>query len=230
MELSQLGLIGKRWWWLIALPALVVGAYSLATYRAPAALYGVTLRYTAGQPSSVSPTGGFDPNYYRWLNSEYLVSGLKDWVRTSAFADAVSRRLAGQGVKLLPEAVAGSVAATDNARSLLLVYLAGADSQTLRTVSDAVTAVLQTDNAAAFPQLDGQAATVILLDAPSVTPLPPPLNTRLELPLRLGLGLMLGLALALAAFYFDPVVREKRDLEQTGLAVLAEIPRARKRF
>lgn len=228
MELKQLWIVGKRWWWLIALPAVVVGGYSLFTYQAPATTYGMTLRYTAGQPQASPNNTGFDPNYYRWLTSEYIVGGLKDWVRTGAFAAAVSRQLGTQGVALPPEAVAGSLTASDNSRSILLVYLGGGDPQTLTALAGAVTAVLQNENAAAFPQLGGQPASVIVLDAPSLSAQPPALRARLDLPLRLALALAVGLALALAAHYFDPFVREKRELEQAGLTVIAEIPPARK--
>ena len=34
-----------------------------------------------------------------------------------------------------------------------------------------------------------------------------------------------GLALALLAHYFDPFVRDRRDLEQLGLPVGGELPR-----
>ncbi len=228
MELKQLWVIGKRWWWLILLPTLVVGAYSVFTYRAPATSYGMTLRYTADQPQTPPNTTGFDPNYYRWLTSEYVVNGLKDWVRTGAFAAALSRQLASQGVALPPEAVAGSVAATDNVRSILIVYLSWGDPQQLMVIAEAVTSVLQTENAAAFPQLAGRPATVTALDTPSVAILPPPLSSRAELPLRLGLGLALGLALALVAYYLDPFVRDQHDLEQSGLTVIARIPPVQK--
>lgn len=230
MELRQLWTIGRRWWWLILLPVLVVGVYSLATYAPPPASYGMTLRFTAGQPETPAAASapGFDPNYYRWLASEYIVGGLKDWVRTGAFAQAVSADLAGQGLAVPPEAVAGAIVASDNARSILLVYLAGGDPAQLQALAGAVTRVLQTQNAAVFPQLGGQAAVVTPLDAPSVAANPPALRARLDLPLRLALALAAGLALALAAHYLDPFVRERGELERLGLAVVGEIPRSRK--
>jgi hypothetical protein len=84
--------------------------------------------------------------------------------------------------------------------------------------------VLQEQNAAAFPQLGGQAAQVVPLDAVGIGPVPPSLRSRFDLPLKVGLGFMVGAALALAAHYLDPRVREKEDLEQIGLRVIGEIP------
>lgn len=263
MELLQYLKIALRWWWLILLPTLVVGIYSLATYRAPAGGYALTLRYTAAQPGlsstdgstqgsdsstegsdgpasgSDGPAGGsdgpadrlYDSNYYRWLTSEYIVNALKDWTRTGNFIAAVNAKLAATGSTMPAAAISGA----DNARSILIVYLATGltdpqvATEQLRQTAEAVTAVLQEQNAEVFPQLGGQAAVVTPLDSPSAGAVPPSLRSQLELPLKLGLGLAVGLALALAAHYLDPFVREKTDLEKMGMRVIAEMPRTRRR-
>ena len=227
MELKQLWTVAKRWWWLMILPALVVGAHSAATYQTPGTAYALSLRFTAGQPQSPPSAAGYDPNYYRWLTSEYIVSGLKDWVRTGAFAQAVSAELAARGVTLPAGAVAGAIAASDNARSLLVISLSGGDPAQLVTLADALTTVLQTQNQAVFPQLGGQPAVITALDTPAPAAQPPALRARPDLPMRLALALGAGLALALAAYYFDPVVRERAELEKAGLPVVAEIPARR---
>ncbi len=66
------------------------------------------------------------------------------------------------------------------------------------------------------------------LDKPAIGPVPPSLRARFDLPLKAGLGLVAGIALALIAHYFDPLVREREELEQIGLKVIAEIPRWKK--
>lgn len=229
MELKLFWPIVRRGWWLILLPPLAALAYSLATYQAPAAAYALTLRYTAGQPQTPAGLSGYDPNYYRWLASEYIVSGLKDWVRTGAFAEAVAADLAAHGQTLPAPAVAGLIANADNARSILWVYLSGSDPAQLQAVAGAVGRVLAAENAAIFPQLGGQAAVVTPLDAPSPGLQAPGLRSQLDLPLRLALALAAGLALALAAHYLDPYVRDQRELEQAGLSVVAVIPPRRKK-
>jgi uncharacterized protein involved in exopolysaccharide biosynthesis len=221
MELRQYWKIARRWWWLILLPALAAATYGLATYQSPAPAYAVTLRFTASQPETLAVSPNYDPNYYRWLTSEYIVSGLKDWVQTGEFADAVTAELTERGVPL----PAGAIGAADNARSILVVYLNGSDRDRLTAMAEAVTTVLQEQNAEAFPQLGGQAAVVIPLDRPSVGPIPPSLRARLDLPLKAGLGLAVGVALALAAHYLDPFVRGRDELEDMGMKVVAEIPR-----
>ena len=139
-----------------------------------------------------------------------------------------SSRAATRGSTFLPEAVAGAIVASDNARSLLLIYLSGSDPAQLQALAAALTRVLQTQNAAVFPQLGGQAAVVTPLDAPRVAANPPSLRSRLDPLLRLALALAAGVVLALAAHYLDPSVRERAELEQIGLAVVAEIPRGKK--
>ncbi len=227
MEIRSYFKILARWWWLIVLPPLVVGAYTLVKRQPPSTVYGATLRFTASQPQTQA-SGGYDPNYYRWLTSEYIVGGLKDWVKTGAFADALSAELAARGLNLPAGTVAGAVSGSDNQRSILLVYLSWPNDKELLTIAEAVTAVLQTRNAAVFPQLGGQPATVTPLDKPSVGPLPPSLRARYDWLLKVGLGLVAGLALALVAHYLDPWVREKDELERLGLPVIAEIPKNRR--
>jgi len=227
MELRQYWKIALRWWWLILLLPLVAATYGLATYQPPPISYAASLRFTAGQPETLAASPNYDPNYYRWLTSEYIVSGLKDWARTGAFAEAVRAELAQQGLAIPAGAINGAIA-TDNARSLLIVYLSWGDAEQLPRLAEAVSKVLQEQNAAAFPQLGGQAAVVVPLDKPRIAPVPPSLRARFDLPLKVGLGLAVGIALALAAHYLDPFVREKDELERIGLKVIAEIPRGKK--
>lgn len=227
MELKHAFKIILRWWWLILLPTLVVGVYGLATYRAPTGGFALSLRYTAGQPITLSASPNYDPNYYRWLTSEYIVGALKDWTRTGHFVAAVNAKLAATGSAMPPASISGA----DNARSILIIYLSTghtdpqAAAEQLRQTAEAVTAVLQEQNAEVFPQLGGQAAVVTPLDSPAPGAVPPSLRAQLELPLKMGLGLAVGVALAFAAHYLDPFVREKDELEKMGLTVVGEMPK-----
>jgi capsular polysaccharide biosynthesis protein len=219
--------IARRWWYLILLPALAVAAYGLATYHPPAMVYSASMRYMVGQPARLETTTGYDPNYYRWLTSEYISTALKDWVRTGDFAAAVSARLAAEGVDLPPGVVQGALG-SDNVRSLLVVFVTWGDASQAPAILNAATAALR-ENAAVFPQLGGLAAEVVPLDTPVPGPVAPSLRARLDLPLKVAIGLALGVGLALAAHYFDPFIRDRRDLDQIGLTVLGEIPDGKRR-
>ena len=223
MELRDYLSIARRWWWLILLPAVVAGLYGAATYRRPAPSYSASLRYTASQPASLINSPGYDPNYYRWLTSEYVVTGLRSWVQTGSFAQAVSAELAAAGKPISVDALRGALGA-DNARSVLVVSLNWGDPSQVGPIFDAITTVLQRDNGTVFPQLGGLAAVVQPLDAPGVVPLAPSLRARLDLPLKVALGLAVGVGLALLAHYLDPFVRDRRELDRLGLPVAGEIP------
>jgi len=227
MELRDYFVIARRWWWLIVLPALVAGLYGAATYRPPAPTYSAAIRYTAGQPANLAASPGYDPNYYRWLTSEYIVTGLKTWVQTDNFAAAVSAELAAKGQSVSVGALRGALG-SDSTRSILVVSFSSGDSSQVPAIFEAITTVLQRDNAAVFPQLCGMAAVVQPLDGPGVVVVAPSLRSRLDWPLQLAVGLVLGIGLALLAHYLDPFVRDRRDLDQLGLPVITEIPRGKR--
>jgi capsular polysaccharide biosynthesis protein len=227
MEFLDYLTIARRWWWLIVLPALVVAVYGLATDHPPPASFSAAVRYTAAQPATLTGSPGYDPNYYRWLTSEYIVTALKTWVQSGAFAQAVSAELGRHGSQVPAGALAGALGA-DNSHSILVVSLTWGDPGQVTPIFDAITAVLQNQNAAAFPELGGQAALVQALDSPGAALQAPSLRSRLDLPLKAALGLALGVGLALAAHYLDPFVRDRRELERLGLPVVGEIPRSKR--
>lgn len=226
MELRLYLNLLRRWWWLVLLPALIIGGIGLATYQRPPVTYGATIRFTA----SLRPTlegQGFDPTYYSWLTSEYIVGSLSDWIKTGAFAQAVSDELAAQGKNIPAPAVQGALA-SDYVRSQLLLFVNTGNADDTRAIAEAAIKVLQTRNADAFPQLGGVNATVNALDVPNVGASAPGLRAMLDLPIRLALGLAVGVALAFVAHYADPYLRSKPDVEALGLKVLGGIPRSRR--
>ncbi len=212
-----------RRWWLVAAPVLVVLVYTVATYRLPATAYQVVMRFAAGtEPAGLSED--YD-RYYPWLTSEYIANGLADIAETGAFAGAVAVRLAERGLAVSPAEVQGRIV-TDNAQSILVVYLMWPDPDQAQAVAEAISEELTENGAAYFPQLEGLAPAVRRLDDPNPAPLPPGLRAQLMGPaVRLGLALAVGAALALAWHYFDPTVREAEELEEMGVKVVGEVPR-----
>ncbi len=223
MELRFYAKILLRRWWLVVAPVAVVLLHLVITYQPPPPTYQVVMRFAAGTP----PAGlslDYD-RYYPWLTSEYIANGLADVAETRAFAQAVADRLAAQGFSADPAAVQAGIV-TDNAQSILVVYLTWPDAEGARAVARAVAEELAQNGAAYFPQLEGLDPAVRLLDEPVPVPQPPSLRAQLLGPaVRLGLALALGVGLALLWHYLDPTVREPEELEEMGLAVLAHIPR-----
>ncbi len=223
MELQTYWKILIRRWWLIAAPVLVVILYVAVSYSPQATNYQVVMRYAAGtNPAGISED--YD-RYYPWLTSEYVANGLADVAVTGTFARAVSSRLAETGHEIRPDAIQPAIV-TDNAQSILVVYLTWRDAEQVVIVADAITAELTENGAAYFPQLAGIEPGVRLLDPPTPVPLPPGLRSQLMGPaIKIGLALVVGIALALLWHYLDPTIREAAELENLEINVLAQIPR-----
>lgn len=224
MELREIWKVFRRRWALIVVPAAIVMLVGVVTYEAPAAAYNVGIRFLVGQPPANGATESDEQRYYNWLTSEYIVNGLTDWVQGNEFGQAVSEELATRGHTVPAGAVQGGLVA-DNARSMFTLSLIHNDPQLLAEIMKAATVVLQERNSEALPQLGGDAAMVIPLDTPVVNQIPAGIRSQLDLPLRLALALAAGLGLALTVEYIDPTIHERRELEELGYSVLAEIPR-----
>lgn len=220
MELRTLLKILKRYWYLVVLPPVLVGALTLLTYRAPAPGYTTTLRFSVGYAPEQQTMSLYDRKYPAWLTSEYIAGGLSDWAKTGDFAQAVAGVAGGD---ITAGEVAGSLV-SDHLRSIVVLYLNGGDPDRLTDIGNAAIKVLQVRNNVIFPQ-NGEGAIVTALDGVAVAPAPPSLRNRLDVPLRLGLGLVLGIGLAFLAWYFDPRIRDRADAEAIGLNIIAEIPK-----
>jgi len=223
MEMRQIIKVLFRRWWLVIVPVLVVLAYVVFTYRPPPMVYQVVMRFAAG--TKLAGLSEDYDRYYPWLVSEYIANSLADVAETGVFAQAVASRLAEAGLEIAPGAIQPAIV-TDNAQSILVIYITWPDGTQIVAVADAITAELTGNGVAYFPQLESVEPAVRLLDVPAPVPLPPGLRTQLMGPaIKIGLALVIGVALALLWHYLDPTVREAAELEALGLSVLAEIPR-----
>jgi capsular polysaccharide biosynthesis protein len=220
MELRTFLKILKRYWYLIILPPILVGALTLITYRAPAQSYTSMLRFSVGYAPEQQTMSLYDRKYPAWLTSEYIAGGLSDWAKTGDFAQAVADMAGGD---ITAGEVAGSIV-SDHLRSIVVLYLNGGDPDRLAAIGSAAIKVLQQRNNIVFPQ-NGAGAVVTALDDVAVVPAAPSLRNRLDLPIRLALGLALGVVLAFLVWYFDPRIRDRADAEAIGLNIIAEIPK-----
>jgi succinoglycan biosynthesis transport protein ExoP len=223
MELRAYWKVLLRRWWLVVAPVAVVVLYVVVTYVPPGPVYQVVMRFAAGtEPAGLSVD--YD-RYYPWLTSEYIANGLADVAETGAFAQAVAARLADAGHQIPPAAIQPAIV-TDNAQSILVVYLTWPDAEQIVAVADAISAELTGNSVAYFPQLSGIEPGVRQLDAPAPVPLPPGLRAQLMGPaIKVGLALVIGVALALLWHYLDPTIHTREEAEGLGLKVLTQIPK-----
>jgi capsular polysaccharide biosynthesis protein len=216
-----------RRWWLVLLPALVVGAFTLLSYRPPAITYQTTLRFAAGLPPERTPGVYNYDRQYAWLSSEYLANGLSDIMRTGLFAQNVANRLNTNGLNIAAGQIQAALV-TDQKQSIVQATLTWPDATQCRQIGEAVVTELVEHGVSYWPQLSAaNSAPVVALDQPAPAPISASLRDRFDLPVRVLLALVVGLALALGTYALDPVVHERRDLERLGMNVIGEIPMMR---
>lgn len=225
MELRLILKILLRRWWLVLLPPLIVAAYTLVTYLSPAPTFAATLRFSVGYTPQSEGATLYDKFYPAWLTSEYIAGGLSDWAKTGNFAQHVADTASADGLTLTADEAAGSIAASDHQRSIVLLYFSSGDQNKLLAIASASIKTMQSLNGIIFPQNGPSGATVTPLDAISIAPVPPSLKSRIDIPVRIALGLALGIALAFIAHYFDPLIRDREEVEALGYKIVGEIPK-----
>lgn len=224
MELREYWKLLKRRWIAVIVPAFVVMAIGVATYRRPGPAYNAGIRFIVGQEPSEKAAESDEERLANWQTSEYIVNGLTDWARGGQFAQLVSERLGEKGYSVPAGAIQGSIA-TDNTRSMMVLSMTFGDAALLEEMMKAAAEVLISDNAQGVPQLGGEAARLVQMDEPIVNRIPVGLLNQLDLPFRLALALAAGIGLALVVDYIDPTVRDREELETIGLPILGEIPK-----
>lgn len=228
MELREYGTILKRWWWIPVALALAVGVLSalqLRAWESPPPSYSASMRLLVGVlPAADADSAAYDPRYYGWLTSEYLVDDFTEVVRSGLFAQQVSARLAEQSITVPPGLIQAS-AATGKLHRIITLTLSGGDADQLTAIADAAAAELSENASFYFKQLGTEGAGVTVIDGPGVGSVAPSLRSRLDLPLRILLALVVGLGIVALLAYLDTAIRTEADLEAAGLQPLGRIPR-----
>jgi capsular polysaccharide biosynthesis protein len=217
----------RRWWIPVALTVLVtlLSAWQLRLWQTPPPTYIASVRMLLGvEPLAEADVASYDPRYYAWLTSEYLVDDFTEVLRSELFAGAVNHRLAAQEIEI-PAGLIRASATTGRQHRIIHLSLNWSDAAQLQAIADATVAELTENAATYFAQLGTERATVSLLDGPAVATVGPDLRRRLEFPLRVILALMAGIGLLFVVEYLDTSVRQPRDLEEVGLSVIGIIPK-----
>ncbi|MEZ4860599.1 MAG: hypothetical protein R3C14_04805 [Caldilineaceae bacterium] len=228
MELREYWSIVRRRWWLpLALTALVtaLSLLQLRPWQPPTLTYQASMRLLVGvMPASDADITSYDPRYYAWQTSEYLVDDFTEVVHSELFAQHVSKRLADLKLTVPPDLIRGS-AATGKLHRILSITLTWPDQAQLHAISAAIVAELTENSTFYFRQLGTENTLATLLDQPTIQAVGPSLRQRLELPLRIGLAFLAGILLLFLLDYLDTTVRNRQELETLGFTVLGEIPR-----
>ncbi len=214
----------------VLLPILValLSAVQLRPWAPPAPSYSVSMRMLVGVlPLEGVDTAQYDPRYYAWMTSEYLVDDFTELLAAELFANAVNARLAEQGI-VIPAGMIRASANTGKQHRIIRLSFNWHDANALQAIADAAVDELEENAASYFAQLGTEGAGVQVLDSPTVFPVGPSTRERVEWPLRILLGLVAGLVVAFLLEYLDATVRRREELEEMGLPILGAIPRPRK--
>lgn len=220
-------ILRRRGWIAVGLALLVAGisAVQLRPWQSPPPSYSASLRLLVGvEPAAPADAAAYDPRYYAWLTSEYLVDDFTEVVGSQLFAEGVNRRLAAQGIVVPTGLIQGS-AATGKQHRLIRLTLNWGDPAQLSAIADAAVAELMERTPAYFQQLGTPDVAVTLLDKPVVSPVGAGVRQRLEWPLRVLLAFLAGVGLIFLLDYLDTSIRRSDELEELGLAVAGVIPK-----
>jgi capsular polysaccharide biosynthesis protein len=213
-----------RWWWLAALPPIVVLALTVLAFQPAGLSYQVVMRFAVGAAPEQAPGIYNYDRYYTWITSDYMARGLAGVVGTGAFADAVARRLNAQGVNITAAQAQGSLAA-DYVNSLLVVYVTRPDAAGAARLAEEAAVELTQHSGEYWAQAAGLPGAARALDAANPAPVATSLRDRFDLPVRILVALAAGMALAFLAHAVDPRLRDRRDVERLDLSIIGEIPR-----
>ena len=232
MELRAYWDILRRRIWVVIGLVLVVIAVSLLLREPVTPTYQTGLRFIVGVPPEPLRGDYFTyDGYYAWLSSEYLADDFSEVVKSAAFAEAVTTRLAEADDPILVPAgaIQGSTVAEKQHR-ILSMHITWGDSSQLERIANAAAETLREEGMHFFSQLGQAQAQIHLIDPPVVTQIPESLRLRLDLPIRLILALVVGVFLAFLVDYLDDTLRDPGEVEQLGLPVLGTIPPLKRRM
>jgi len=176
-------------------------------------------------PIDVADESLYDPRYYAWLVSEYLVDDFSEVVASGLFAEnVVARMLSDFNIELEPDAIQGN-ADTGRTHRILDIEYEWPDEEEALAIGNSVVAEITENADKYFRQLATVRTEITVIEGPLVEPTSLTLFQRLDLPLRIFLSLFAGLTIILLLDYLDSSVRNRKELEAMGFPVLAEIPK-----
>jgi capsular polysaccharide biosynthesis protein len=220
----------RRWWIPVGLTVLVglLSALQLRPWQPQPESYSASMRMLVGVlPATDEETAAaYDPRYYAWLTSEYLVDDFTEVVRSELFARNVSARLADEAIDVPPGVIQGS-AATGKLHRIITLNFGWGDRAQLEAIAAAAAAELTENAGSYFQALGTDGAGVTVIDGPSIGVVGPSLRGRLDLPLRMFIAFLIGLGLIFLLDYMDTSIRTRDDIADLDLAVLGEIPKHR---
>jgi len=230
MELRDYTRILLRYWWLILVLPLVVGAASWFLRPPSPPLYSAGVRFTIGvNAPPAKEVSGYDPILTSYQASEYIRDDFVEIIQSDVFADDVNVVLAKMGVADVKIRKGNIAAAIEKQRRLMSLSITWGNAEQAQKIADAAVKNLSENNAKYFSQLGSSGAMLTIIDKPVVVPVGKSLREQMDIPIRVVIALLAALALVFIFDYLDTSVRDARDAELLGLRVIGEIPKGKGR-
>ncbi|MBC8077206.1 MAG: hypothetical protein H7Y32_14105 [Chloroflexales bacterium] len=226
MQLRHYLAIITRFWPLVALLPLLVGAFTLSAALTRPLRYTSTARLTVSQ--ALPP--GFAPDTLRdqWEGTEFLIDDIPQIVRSTVFAQDVSATQVARDAGLGESAALGGLSAETFHRTVTLRAVADRPEQ----ANALAQAAIETLGANGLKYWGRDAVgsesgiNVAVIDAPVAASGRELRQIASEVALRTVLGLAAGLGLAFLLHYLDTRLRSPHEVEELlGLPVVGTIPR-----
>lgn len=225
MELRQyIAILRRRWWLIVALPALVL-VISLLTYTPTASTYQYVIRLAVGvEPIEQSDVAlDNDPLLAAAQASEYIADDLSVIVGETAFAEAVNARLP-EDMQVPAGTLAGQSVA-DKQHRILTLTITWSNPDQLAQIGDAAVETLREDGGDFVTLLSARRSTIHVIGRHGPFPVGPGLRQQLDIPLRVIIAAVAAVVLAFVWDYLDDSIRTRDEVERLlGCDVLAEVP------
>jgi capsular polysaccharide biosynthesis protein len=231
MQLRRYVGILRRFWLLLVLLPLLVGALSLALELREPPRYGATARLVVSQTPRLSgaevPFADFNLNH-SWLSSEFILDDIPLVVTSRAFATDVSALLAEQGYVIAPEAAQAGLSASTLHRSVTLSAVADSPEHATALAQGAA-AALQANGLRYWSradEIDTGLSIAVLDPAGGAALLNGPRQLVRAVGLRVALALAAAVGVAFLWYYLDDRLRDRQQVEEwVEMPVIAVIPK-----
>lgn len=220
-------IVRRRWLTPVLLPLLVavVSAVQWQPWQPGPVTYSASMRMLVGVlPLADAAIVHYDPRYFAWLTSEYLVDDFTQVVSSEIFANAINARLAERNIAI-PAGMIRASSNTSKQHRIIQLTFSWNDALELRAIAEEAAAALEENAAHYFSQLGTENASIHLLDSPTIVAQEQGMQRRTEWILRILLAVVAGIGLAFLREYLDDTVRGRQDVEEMGIAVLVIIPK-----
>lgn len=233
MQLRSYLAVVQRYWVVIGILPLLVGAISLVLALREPQYYRATARAMVTQTVYVQAQTGAFPDFnlnYSWASSEYILDDVPQLVQSRVFAEDVSALAAAEGYSIDPALVMATLNAETLHRTMTLSARTADPALAVALVRGAVTA-LQANGLKywdrALPDDPDPGLKVAVLDMPtSAAPTRSMRQLLFDVGLRVMLALVAGIGLAFLLHYLDDRLRDAYQVEEwLDVQVIGVIPR-----